>query len=236
MSYILDALKKSDQQRNLGVPPNLQVAQLMVSAPKRPSLFYYGLLAVVLLVAGVAIGLLRPWQAVQPPIAAEPVAAISLIPLSHQAASAPLAATPEIFNEAAEGSPAPKLLQAGQAVSTLGAVKQNNPAPVSSATPGAAMTIPEKTKSEEPADLGGVAQVQEAVPLNELPPQIQREIPAMTVQLHSYSSKPSERLVYINSIRLREDESLMPGLKLEKITPDGMIFSYMGYRFQRGIR
>ena len=63
MSYILDALKKSDQQRNLGTPPTLQFAQATMPAPKRPSLFYYGLLAVVLLGAGVAIGLLRPWQA-----------------------------------------------------------------------------------------------------------------------------------------------------------------------------
>ena len=27
-----------------------------------------------------------------------------------------------------------------------------------------------------------------------------------------------------------------PGLKLEQITPDGMIFSYKGYRFSRGVR
>jgi general secretion pathway protein B len=236
MSYILDALKKSDRQRNLGAPPTLQVAQLTMSAPKRPSWFYYGLLAAVLLVAGIVIGLLRPWQAVQPPIAAEPDAAISPIPLSHQAASAPLAATPEKRSEAAEEFPAPKLLRAGQAVPADVVMKSSNPAPVSSAAPGATMPIPEKTKPEEPAGLGGVAQVQEAIPLNELPPQIQREIPAMTVQLHSYSSKPSERFVYINSIKLREDESLMSGLRLEQITPDGMIFSYKGYRFQRGIR
>jgi hypothetical protein len=29
---------------------------------------------------------------------------------------------------------------------------------------------------------------------------------------------------------------LMSGLQLEQITPDGMIFSYKGYRFKRGIR
>ena len=72
--------------------------------------------------------------------------------------------------------------------------------------------------------------------MTELPVAIQQEIPAMTVQLHAYASNPSERLVSINSIRLREGESLMLGLKLEQITPDGMIFSYKGYRFQRGIR
>jgi general secretion pathway protein B len=89
---------------------------------------------------------------------------------------------------------------------------------------------------EKPASLVGVAQEQKAIPMDELPLQIRQEIPAMTVQLHAYSSNPSERLVYINSIRLLEGGSLMLGLRLEQITPDGMIFSYKGYRFKRSIR
>jgi len=58
----------------------------------------------------------------------------------------------------------------------------------------------------------------------------------MKVQLHAYANEPSDRLVSINDMRLREGEYLMNGLRLEKITPDGMIFSYKSYRFQRGIR
>ena len=76
---------------------------------------------------------------------------------------------------------------------------------------------------------------QNVVPVYELPAAIQREIPDMAVQLHAYSNKPSERLVSINSIRLREGGYLMAGLRLEQITQDGMIFSYKGYRFKRGI-
>ena len=72
--------------------------------------------------------------------------------------------------------------------------------------------------------------------MDELPVQIQREIPPMTVQLHAYSNLPGERIVYINSTKLREGDSLVPGLMLEQITPDGMIFSYKGYRFLHGIR
>jgi general secretion pathway protein B len=118
----------------------------------------------------------------------------------------------------------------------LGAMKPNNPALVNSGTPSAAAPIPDKPMPEKSASIAGVAQEQKAIPFDELPLQIQQEIPAVTVQLHSYSGNPSERLVYINSIRLREGESLMSGLRLEQITPDGMIFSYKGYRFKRGIR
>lgn len=58
----------------------------------------------------------------------------------------------------------------------------------------------------------------------------------MTIQFHAYSSIPANRMVSVNSMMLHEGESLMPGLRLEQITVDGMIFSYKGYRFLRGIR
>jgi hypothetical protein len=35
---------------------------------------------------------------------------------------------------------------------------------------------------------------------------------------------------------LREGEHVVPGLKLEQITPDGMIFGYKGYSFRRGVK
>ena len=229
MSYILDALKKSDQQRQLGATPTLQAAQLTVAAPKRPMFIYYGLLAIVLLVAGIAIGWLRPWQPEQPLPMTEPLAA-----------PAPLTAPPEMPSKTAQEFPAANLTRAGQPVPVAGDMQPNSPALDSSGTPSAAAPIPDKTMPDntmpKSASIAGVAQEQKAIPFDELPASIQREIPGMTVQLHSYSSNPSERLVYINSTRLREGDSLMPGLSLEQVTPDGMIFSYKGYRFQRGIR
>jgi general secretion pathway protein B len=199
MSYILDALKKSDQQRNLGTLPTLQFAQATMPAPRRPSLFYYGLLAVVLLVTGVAIGLLRPWQAEQLPAEAGPVAPGSPLTIPPQAAPTTMTASPGV--------------------------------PANTAHEIAA--VPVQQKPDYPA---AKRQEQQALTLEELPAQIQREIPEITVQLHAYSSKPGERLAYINSKKLREGDPVIPGLVLEQITPDGMIFSYKGYRFQRGIR
>ena len=199
MSYILDALRKSDQQRNLGTPPTLQLAQVTVAAPKRPSPFTYGLLAVVLLVAGVAIGLLRPWQAEQMPSGSEPIAQGTPVAIPRQAAPSTIPASPDITGNTAH------LIAAA----------------------------PVRQKPDYPA---AIAQGQKTIPFDELPAPILHEIPDMTVQLHSYSSKRGERLVYINSRRLREGDSLMAGLRLEQITPEGEIFSYKGYRFLRGIR
>ena len=89
---------------------------------------------------------------------------------------------------------------------------------------------------EKPASIAEAPASQDTLRFEELPLSIQREIPAMAIQLHAYARKPAERLVSINSIRLREGGQLMAGLRLEEITPDGMIFSYRGYRFRRGIR
>ena len=199
MSYILDALKKSDQQRNLGTPPTLQFVQATMSAPKRPSIFHYGLLAVVLLGAGVAIGLLRPWQAEQMPAGTGPIAQGSPVNISQPAAPSTMTASPEVpANTALEITAAPV--------------------------------------QQKPANLDAKTQEQQALTFDELPARIQREIPEIAVQLHAYSSKPAERLAYINSKKLREGDSVMPGLTLEQITPDGMIFNYKGYRFRHGIR
>ena len=50
-----------------------------------------------------------------------------------------------------------------------------------------------------------------------------------------YSGRPSNRLVTINDKPLHEGDELSPGLKLVEVMPDGMIFSYKGFRFKKGI-
>ena len=231
MSYILEALKKSDQQRQRGATPTLQAVQITVAAPKRPLFIYYSLFAAVLLGVGITIGWLHPWQPEQLPPETETTAAKSPIQISQQVAPAPLAALSEIPGKTAQEFPALNSAPTVQSVPVADAMKPDTPAPASTGVPGAAAPVTEKTAS--PAE---VAQEQRAIPMAELPLPIQQEIPAMSFQLHAYSSNPNERLVSINSIRLREGGSLTPDLRLEQITPDGMIFSYKGYRFQRGVR
>lgn len=232
MSYILEALKKSDQQRQRGATPTLPTAQAPVAAPKQPVFLYYGLLATVLLAAGILIGWLRPWQAEQPAPAAEPLAAKPPISVSHQTALTPLPDPPEAARKTAQELPAANLTPAVQPAPMAAAMKPDLPAPARTETlstpPAVTAPMPEK-----PAD---AAQEQKVVPMAELPLPIQQEIPAMTIPLHAYSSKPRDRLVSINDRMLREGESLTPGLRLEQITPDGLIFSYKGYRFRRGVQ
>ncbi len=43
-------------------------------------------------------------------------------------------------------------------------------------------------------------------------------------------------MIGIGSRIFREGDAVAPGLQLEEITPDGMIFGYKGYRFRRGVK
>jgi general secretion pathway protein B len=229
MSYILDALKKSDQKRQRGSAPTLQDVQLSVVTPRPRMSIYYLLIAAVLLVAGIIIGWLHPWQ----PEQSTPVPTILV---TEPVTPTPLTTSPAIQAKVAQGVPTKDPGRAVQAAPVADTMKPNSPAPDNSVAMNVTAPIPDKSNSGKQASIGDTAQEQTAKSLNELPLQIQREIPAMTVQLHAYSNIPGERLVSINSIRLREGGLLMAGLKLEQITPDGMIFSYKGYRFQHGIR
>lgn len=69
-----------------------------------------------------------------------------------------------------------------------------------------------------------------------MPASIRKTLPVMSVAVHAYSSTPGDRLVSINGRMLREGDTLAPDLKLEQISPDGMIFTYRGYRFRRGVQ
>jgi hypothetical protein len=50
-----------------------------------------------------------------------------------------------------------------------------------------------------------------------------------------YSKKPDQRWININGSKRREGDEISAGLKLEEITPDGAIFSYLGTRFYKGV-
>ena len=229
MSYILDALRKSDQQRRRGAAPTLLVGQATAVAPKRPAFLAYGMLVAVLVGAGVVIGWLRPWQPEQAaPAGSELVAAKPLTSTPRQPASAPSEMAPQ---------PQPEL--------QVQDAKPQRPARAKPTTDGtrpeADVAMPGKVEAPAPGQPGGsatadAARLQTLNSMVELPLSLQQELPAMTITVHAYSGNPGNRLVGINNRILREGEYVVPGLKLEQITPDGMIFGYKGYSFRRGVK
>lgn len=56
-------------------------------------------------------------------------------------------------------------------------------------------------------------------------------LPQLHLDVHVYSSTPAERFVFINMRKYTEGQSLNEGPLLEHITPDGAILSHAGRRF-----
>jgi general secretion pathway protein B len=56
-------------------------------------------------------------------------------------------------------------------------------------------------------------------------------VPALNLDLHVYSTRPAERMIFVNSRKYREGDSLQEGPVVQTITPDGAILEFRGSRF-----
>lgn len=238
MSYILDALKKSEQQRQRGAAPSLVAAQVTDAAPRQPAGLLYGLAVAALLVVGIAIGMLRPWQAAAPAlqsVAVKPPEAVVPSP-------PPAPATVEITIKTERQTPVPAPTTPPALPPAGDAVKPQVPVPAAQTVPSKSAAAPEKKASspapERPAGARPADAAPERMPTTfaELPASIQQEIPKLSILFHIHSGNPKDGLVGINDRTFREGDAVEPGLVLEQITPDGMILTYKGYRFLRGTR
>ena len=205
MSYILDALRKSDQQRRRNAAPTLLTLQPSAVVRKRPAYVTYGLLAVILIGGGVVIGWLRQWQ--PEPAAVKPVE-------SKPIESKPVPAAPAASEIASQVKPDNVLPEANSLAS------------------GKTAPPPERRVDIAAADAAG----ETVVEMDKLPTSIREEVSKITISVHAYSNTPGKRLVGIGRRILHEGDYVIPGLKLEEITPDGMILGYKGYRFRRGVK
>lgn len=68
--------------------------------------------------------------------------------------------------------------------------------------------------------------------LDELPPEVRRDVPKMTTSGYVYSADAGDRVVSINERSLREGDELISGMKLEQIAQDYVLLSFRGYRFR----
>ena len=239
MSYILDALRRSDLQRRRGSAPTLLAVQEPPLERRRPGLLAYGLLAAVLLGAGIVIGWLRPWQS-------EPPARVRPETVSRPIESKPLSSQP--LQSTAETAPAP-LEMAPQSKPELKLQDAKPPKPkripkLELSKPGAenpgreADASTPKTSGAPTVDTAAADAANEktVISMAELPSPVRAELPAITISVHAYSGEPAGRLLGVGSRILREGDFLAPGLQLVEITPDGMVLDYKGYRFHRGVK
>ncbi|MGH8808661.1 MAG: general secretion pathway protein GspB [Noviherbaspirillum sp.] len=223
MSYILEALKKAEAERNGSVPRTQHAPPPYSKAGKRRTAARKPWLWIALAASAcVLIGLLWFGATRTNPQRAAPVPPPPATPLQVQAPqAAPRAATLPPVAAAPEPKPAAPIAQ------------QERPVPKSKED--VVKKAPEKThppavEAPKPAP---VAPAEAPIAtLRELPELIQREIPPLAIGGYIYSGNKADRSILINNRLLREGDEVVPGLLLEKMTPAGMVLNYKGYRYR----
>lgn len=226
MSYILEALKKSQAERQLGELPSIHAPQVQLhdgaaSASARRTPVWLALGGVAVTVAA-ALLLWQPWQA----DAAAPAAAAVVPAVLAQAVPAPLpvAAPP------AAVAPVPVAAFVPPAATAAPVHHARPVAEPKQETPGQAVSPP--VAAPAPA-VPPTPAAEESVPgMRDLPEPIQRQIPAIAIGGYIYSKNPADRLLLIDKVLRHEGEELAPGLVLEKLQPKAAIFSFKGYRYR----
>jgi len=238
MSYILEALKKAQAERQLGSSPTLHAPTLQApGAAAAASRFSKPLVLAVLgmaTVIGVLLVLvLRPDA---PPAAALSAAPVTLPPSQLAPPAAALAANAVTPMPTQTPTSAPTPLPAPVAdlppsVANLARASSGQGATLAAptVTEAATPTVPTTTPtSSKPAS----APEEPVVNLRELPEPIQRSIPPVSVGGYIYSKNAADRLLLVDKVLRREGEEVAPGLILEKLQPKEAVFNFKGYRYR----
>lgn len=233
MSFILDALKKSEGERQRQAGPAL--FEMRQAAPRRGWPLWALALGVLLLANAIVLVwfLSRP-SAPVPPAAAAPVTTTA--PAAPSAAAV-VAAPPS----GAPVSTAPILPPAGGSRSASlpledEALPPPPPSYLSDNRPNPAdyeAALPRNSAGAQSVQAQRDAQFEanDTPSLAELPASVSGQLPPLRLDFHMYSQEPSRRFVQINGRQMREGDSLPEGVRLERITTTGVVMSFRGTRF-----
>ncbi len=264
MSYILDALKKSEQARGNRKTRGLleepvEVAVIPSSQPPKSSPRWPYIVAFTLLLnAGFFAFWLRPWQwggnanisssrisggqfpetrrQDAPAIPPEPLTQLQMKQEDTQSQPGDIAVKKPIDSKLPQ-NPKAAGTKKGLKTANLEAAGKNQAVRVERPLrPAAASGIMSDIQPlKELGESSGKPAARQEPKWHELAPQIRDALPNLSVSMLIYSKRPEDRWININGSKKREGEEISAGIKLEEITPDGAIFSYQGHRFYKAV-
>ena len=65
----------------------------------------------------------------------------------------------------------------------------------------------------------------------ELPFNVRKDLPTLTVSMHVYAAVPAQRFVVVDGERKVEGETIKEGLTLREIRADGIVLEFRGQKF-----
>ena len=227
MSFILDALKKSETDRQEKSAPD--ISDVPTATPQAKSgmgaWYLVGLLSLAV-VALLAL-LLRPTDG-PAPIVSQPLA----IPERDTAPSpAPTVRETRRIAAAAQQDAERRALQQQPASppSTAPSPEPAATSPAPRATPEPAQPVAAQTPpppAESPA-----TNTEALLTFNDLRATGSLDLPDLHIDLHVYSDSPGDRFVFINMNQYRENAVLSEGPRLREITTEGVLLEYVGTTF-----
>ena len=244
MSYILDALRRADaeRERDPGRGIHAQPVALPAESARRIPLWIFAGLAGLVLLVAVAL-LLQPAPRVaqhlgMPPPNAPAVNSASDSPPVTPVASevsppAPTlaAARPQELSaeQVEERVPEPRRAARPAVASAPARRAPNAPAvaPPAPVVPPAA-AVPAAAPAPAPAPAAGADRVLAA---SELPPEEQRELPKMQISGGVHSDNPSQRMLIVGGQVVTEGREAAPGVVVEQIRAKSAVLRFRGYRY-----
>ena len=246
MSFILDALKKSENQRQRQVGPSLADVQI----PRRPAdrpWWAVGVAALLVINLGVLlVVLMRDGDAKPAPAASAPppppaqgqnyTAPSQPPPAAQSYQASPRASTSPSVRSLADEARGYEEAYPGEGIDPNLAGAANVPAgppmvrriesPTVAPLPSGAVF-----EARTAANASNSAANYETLPsLNELTG-AGTSLPELHLDIHVHSQNPTERFVFVNMRKYLEGETLKEGPSVERITSEGVVLNQRGLRF-----
>lgn len=249
MSYILDALKRADAERERGHVPGLHT-QIPAGASADAHRTRRGLLWSAAALGGAAAlaAVAWWWWPTSEPAALAPVSGtVSAadektpeVPVEPGPATsaAPQPALPILAPPPPRSEPGPS----ARAVTSPAPVAVPAPtaAPAAPAAPGTVTGTAGTAAPASTSPLGSstapvvTGQPGPVLSFAELSPQDRARLPAVNVSGSTYSQNPELRMLIVNGRVVQEGQDIAPGLRLETIGPRNAVLNHQGLRYSIG--
>jgi general secretion pathway protein B len=261
MSYILDALRKSEQQRLAAGAPSLNSGQ---AAPLETGVAHRSWKVVAVVLLAINAGALGWWLASRPGAPVPPVhppASAVLAPAPAQAPAAPARSAPMASPPSVEGAaPPPPVVALVEPPAPARAAQPSNvptqPDPPFAARPPRPQSPPDAASATRAATPLPKPAPQSSLPaaparpppepeespaldprngimtFADLPASIRKTLPPL--QIGGYvEGAGTDAMLIVDDRLVHEGDEIGGGVRVLKIAPDGAVFSYRNYRFRR---
>ena len=211
MSFILDALKKSENERQQQSGGEFSSVPTS-SAGARPARWIW-LIAVLLAInVAVLLGILLRPDVRSTTTTALDDAALPPVPELEAPVGQALTTTPSFEQQLAQA-------------------RQQQPAAAPATTTGQAPTETTSAPAAQPTPAPATSNADRIPTIEELRLDGSLQLPELHIDIHVYSEKPDDRFVFINMNKHREQSQLDEGPVVREITAEGVILQYQGRSF-----